>query len=230
MNSRLAVVHAVRSSHNRPIMHTIFRSERDLPALLGALGITAAGGFATLAWKTARRETSFVDGRARARTPRPRRKRAKKTAIAVGLLGKGWIAASIGLTVAAGMARRRAHGAAASIATASVASYALSTAFDHMLPHREPPPGRRSPSTPSFPSGHAMHATAVANTIAYVLTREGIVDWRLAAALGGVAGPGMGFGRLYLDRHWLTDVAAGWLAGISIAAFCSAAYEGAAAS
>lgn len=55
--------------------------------------------------------------------------------------------------------------------------------------------------------------------------REGIVDSRVAAMLGLLAGPAVGFGRLYLNRHWLTDVAAGWLAGMSVAAFSAAGYE-----
>lgn len=206
-------------------MPAAFRNELELPAALAALGFVAAAGFAALAWKTARRETSYVDGRARARTPRPRGKKARKTASAVGLLGKGWVEAPVGLTLAAYMAHRRAHRAAGWIALASLGSYALSTSFDYVLPHRAPPPGRKSPSTPSFPSGHALHATAVGNTIAYVLIREGIVNKPVAATLGALAGPALGFGRLYLDRHWLTDVAAGWLAGMSLAAFCAAGYE-----
>lgn len=131
--------------------------------------------------------------------------------------------------MAAYMAHRGARRAGASIAVASLVSYALSTSFDYLLPHRVPSAGRKSPSTPSFPSGRALQATAVGNTMAYVLIREGIVDRRLAAALGAVAGPALGFGRLYLDHHWLTDVAAGWLAGMSIAAFCASGYERSAA-
>jgi membrane-associated phospholipid phosphatase len=34
-----------------------------------------------------------------------------------------------------------------------------------------------------------------------------------------------GAGRLYLDRHWTTDVIAGLLAGVTIAAVCVFGYE-----
>jgi len=202
-----------------------FHPDNELAAGLISLGAVAAGAFAILAVKTSRRDTSYLDGRARAKVPKRKRKRTKAAAEELGRVGKGWMTTPLGLVFAGYMARRGSGSAAITIASASVLSYALSVSFDHVLQHRAPPPGRKSPTTPSFPSGHTMHLTTLASTVAYVATREGAVDWRLAAAPGLLAGPLAGVDRLYLDRHWLTDVAAGWLAGISLAAFSAAGYE-----
>ncbi|MDQ3696565.1 MAG: phosphatase PAP2 family protein, partial [Gemmatimonadota bacterium] len=66
---------------------------------------------------------------------------------------------------------------------------------------------------------------AVALTGAYVLAREGIGDPRLIVPVALALPATSGVGRMYLDRHWATDVAGGWLAGLSVAACCAALYE-----
>ena len=79
--------------------------------------------------------------------------------------------------------------------------------------------------TYAFPSGHATLAAAVCGTLAYVLWRERLLPG--AAALGaGIALPlVVGFSRVYLDMHWATDVAGGWLAGSIIACLAASCYE-----
>lgn len=130
----------------------------------------------------------------------------------------------LGFAVAAYMAGRGRRSAALTLAGVSAAAYGLAGAFDHWLPHRVPPP-RRSPLTPSYPSGHTLRSTAVMSTAAYLASRERLVDWRLALAPGAVVGPLAGLDRVYLDRHWITDVVGGWLAAISLAALSAGAYE-----
>lgn len=77
----------------------------------------------------------------------------------------------------------------------------------------------------SFPSGHATTVAALATTIAYVLTREGLVRWKIAlpAALAVVLLAGLG--RIYLDFNWATDVIGGWLVGLFVAMLAAALYE-----
>jgi membrane-associated phospholipid phosphatase len=64
---------------------------------------------------------------------------------------------------------------------------------------------------PSFPSGHAIVAFALAGIVAPYLSR----GWRIAAYVGAVA---VAFSRIYLGAHNPIDVLAGAAAGLLIAA------------
>jgi undecaprenyl-diphosphatase len=82
-------------------------------------------------------------------------------------------------------------------------------------------------SSYSFPSGHAMSATVVYITVAYLAARlQKTQAARLATLL--VAGFIVGvicFSRLYLGVHYPSDVVAGVIVGLSWAAFCMATLE-----
>ncbi|MDJ0381164.1 phosphatase PAP2 family protein [Streptomyces sp. G-G2] len=70
----------------------------------------------------------------------------------------------------------------------------------------------------AYPSGHALTATVVCGLLLWLAPRSRAVRaaaW--AAALVSVAG--VGFTRVYLGVHWLSDVAGGWLLGAALAAF-----------
>ena len=68
----------------------------------------------------------------------------------------------------------------------------------------------------SFPSGHAMGSMVVLGSLAYVVARlRG--RWRLrsatiAALLSSVVA--VGLSRVYLGVHWISDIAAGYVAGM----------------
>jgi undecaprenyl-diphosphatase len=64
---------------------------------------------------------------------------------------------------------------------------------------------------PSFPSGHAIVAFALAGIVAPYLSR----GWRIAAYAGAVA---VAFSRIYLGAHNPLDVLAGAAGGLLIAA------------
>jgi membrane-associated phospholipid phosphatase len=69
----------------------------------------------------------------------------------------------------------------------------------------------------AFPSGHtsAIFAAATAVTLT-VAERAPRATWPVALAVGTVATAG-GVARMYLDRHWATDVIAGAAVGIGTA-------------
>jgi undecaprenyl-diphosphatase len=68
-----------------------------------------------------------------------------------------------------------------------------------------------------YPSGHVTAATAIAiATAAEIDDRLSVAErtmlWTAVAALS----LSVGWSRLYLDEHWIDDVAGGWMAGIAI--------------
>ena len=65
----------------------------------------------------------------------------------------------------------------------------------------------------SFPSGHAMSATALAVAVA-ALTRDARRR-RWAIAGGALFALGVGVSRVYLGVHYPSDVLAGWCAGLA---------------
>jgi membrane-associated phospholipid phosphatase len=70
----------------------------------------------------------------------------------------------------------------------------------------------------SFPSGHASGTAAIALLAAWMLTRwlitswtGRVIAWTVAIGLAGM----IGFSRVYLGVHYVSDVVAGWLLGMT---------------
>jgi membrane-associated phospholipid phosphatase len=82
-------------------------------------------------------------------------------------------------------------------------------------------------STFSFPSGHALVSLAVYGAIALVLARRISSSGLRALLLGGTAllVVAIGFSRLYLGVHFLSDVLAGFAAGAAWLALLYVALE-----
>jgi undecaprenyl-diphosphatase len=57
----------------------------------------------------------------------------------------------------------------------------------------------------SFPSNHAMNTAAAAAFFQILYPRSGWVSWPLVMAIG--------FSRVYIGAHYLTDVVGGWVLG-----------------
>lgn len=85
--------------------------------------------------------------------------------------------------------------------------------------------GRPRPTSPfaliptsgfSFPSGHATGAAAVGLLCAWILCRWVVRPWAAQVSVWAASGAAIGligFSRLYLGVHFVTDVLAGWLLG-----------------
>jgi len=101
----------------------------------------------------------------------------------------------------------------ASAALASLADPGLKAPFRRRRP---PEMWLAKGSDSSFPSGHSMSACAVPTIVAYVLARERLISPATGVALATIPALGVGVTRLYLRKHWATDVLAGWAAGLAL--------------
>jgi undecaprenyl-diphosphatase len=68
-----------------------------------------------------------------------------------------------------------------------------------------------------FPSGHVLSVVVYFGLVAYVLAASGVGrGWRRAGtAAGAAAVVAVAFSRLYLEAHWLSDVAGGFMLGLA---------------
>jgi membrane-associated phospholipid phosphatase len=131
------------------------------------------------------------------------------------LVGAGWCA---------DLRNRRAVPLVALAATVSFALASWLNALIKALVGRSRPPHEMGlhaivgvPGSPSFPSGHAMSAFAVAAAIALLAPRLRWPVLALAALIG--------FSRVYLGVHFWLDVLAGAALGLAVALLASAAFR-----
>ncbi|MGW0362981.1 phosphatase PAP2 family protein [Streptomyces sp. NPDC002990] len=86
----------------------------------------------------------------------------------------------------------------------------------------------------AYPSGHAMTAAVVCGLLLWLLPRQpsghrdgtaaaGRWTWavRGAWAAAALSVLGVGFTRVYLGVHWMSDVIAGWLLGVALVALAT---------
>jgi undecaprenyl-diphosphatase len=193
-------------------------------SLIGAAG-GAVAAFVVLTKGVDTHKTKALDARARRQFPKRRRPATRKAAELVQPLGKWFGQVPMGLGVSAMLWRANRRSGALSIAGASATAASLAWLLEQTMTPRMPPPGRHSPTEPAFPSGHALQTSALALTTAYVLSREGIVNGATSVPLATILPLSAGLVKLYLDKHWFTDVLGGYLLGATIAASAAAAFE-----
>jgi membrane-associated phospholipid phosphatase len=205
---------------------------RAIARRVQGLGLTLAGGLLLLAlsvWAFAAIADEMADGEtaydqsvanwlhARATDP------LTEFFEAVTTLGNGVVLAGV-TVVAAYLLLRRGHRREAllvglAFVGAEILSYALKLGFRRDRPFFTDP--LASESTFSFPSGHSTVSLAVYGALAVVLARR----LRGSAEIACLAGAAalillIGFSRLYLGVHYLTDVLAGFAAGTAWLAAC----------
>ncbi|NMO13868.1 phosphatase PAP2 family protein [Pyxidicoccus fallax] len=198
---------------------------RPTPLIPTALATGTGLAFAALARVVHRRPDNPVDEKARDEVLESTNGTVQEAHKYLKRPGKWYVLVPSAVAASALLARVRGWVAGVPVALASVLAAAVAEGSEAWLPSRPPPPRRNDPEEPSFPSGHTLQPTALSLTAAYVLSREGLVRPQVAAPVALAVPLVFGFIQLPGDRHWFTDVAGGWLAGLSVAAACVAVYE-----
>ena len=128
---------------------------------------------------------------------------------ALAVLGSAWAGPIWTLGIVAVFWRWIGWRPAALVAVA--ASVALATVVIKTLVDRPRPPGALL-TDPGFPSGHTAYATAVLGVTAIILLAHRRGWWAALCALVIVL---MGPSRVAIEAHWASDVAGGYLLGIT---------------
>ncbi|HEX8618401.1 MAG TPA: phosphatase PAP2 family protein [Thermoanaerobaculia bacterium] len=187
----------------------------------------SAAGFWLLARAVARRKTAPVDHEMHERIAVDEDHPVRDVAERVAPIGKWWTYVPVATLAAGYVALKAEHQAgAAAIVSAAVAAALINKRFDDLLDQPPAPPGRDTPDHPVFPSGHAFGTSAVALTAAYVLSREELaaayVVFPIALTLPVISATA----RLMEEKHWISDIAGGLLAAITLTSISLAVYEG----
>jgi undecaprenyl-diphosphatase len=110
-------------------------------------------------------------------------------------------------------------------AGAAVLNYLMKVSFGRPRPENADP--LLFASSLSFPSGHAMATIVLSGVGAYLVARL-VSSWRRRAVLVALllSWPVLiGFSRLYLGVHYVSDVVAGYAAGVAWVAVCVSGVE-----
>ena len=139
----------------------------------------------------------------------------------VTLLSIPILVVSMTTALALWLRREKRPAAARAVMLTPVVAAVAAEVLTRWLALRNPPHAGDSPhgevKDPSFPSGHTIGVTAEGLSIAYILLHEDLGPPAAVAAL--IAWPVVvGATRVYRDRHWLSDVVGGWIAGAGVAA------------
>ena len=134
---------------------------------------------------------------------------------AIADIGSPAVSAALALVVCVLLYRRHAVADALLVALALAGAEILNVALKLAFHRPRPEVAFVRLDTYSFPSGHAMIATAVYGAFAYLACRRTTTLTRSLVAVGAAAVivAVIGFSRLYLGVHYLSDVLGGIAAG-----------------
>jgi undecaprenyl-diphosphatase len=141
---------------------------------------------------------------------------------AITRLGDENVVFSVASIAALLLACRRSWRTALILLTVALTAYWLTSGTKWLIPRKRPDlpnPIVEIPASRSFPSGHALNSAAVYMSIALLATRRAssrllsiVLIWSTFGLILLI-----GFTRMYLCVHWLSDVLAGFAAGLGLA-------------
>ncbi|MDB4916100.1 MAG: phosphoesterase PA-phosphatase related [Gemmatimonadetes bacterium] len=194
----------------------------------GALAVLIATStlLAFVAEKVRRGETKAFDQSAREAMQRQRTAALDATARPITVLSLPVVVVGATATLVWWLQRNERTNAARTVAGVPIVAAIVGQGFTMFFPQQTPPDATSSGAAheASFPSGHTTGVTAEALSIAFVLQRERLASPAVIAAL--LAWPVVvGVSRIYRDRHWTSDILAGWMAGTAVAAGAALFHE-----
>jgi membrane-associated phospholipid phosphatase len=199
---------------------------RQHTLVLAGAGAASVALLATLVARLDVDEQWAIDHRMRTAFRARRSPRTRRALDAAGRIGTVAVYGPVTVLALASVARerglRRSMPIAAAVGGAVVLGFALKQLVRRPRPTSENGPAN---SHPSFPSGHASRATALAAMLGYVAVRERVGSPMVATALATAVAVATGVSRAYADAHWTTDVIGGWATGISAMAAAALLYE-----
>jgi len=206
----------VTRSGSRSHEHPLLGVPRRDAVTTAVLALLTAALFVAMAFHGARSAVQRVDDRWLRLMLDVRSGPLTAVAKVFNVLGLVYVIWPVRLVVATYLAVRRRWWHLAAFVSAVVLSEAAIGTLKSLYDRPRPPHPLVEVSGGSFPSGHALAASATVVAIVIALLPEGPRRywWGAAAAVFSLA---MGLSRTYLAAHWLSDSVGGVLLGTSIA-------------
>lgn len=150
-----------------------------------------------------------------------------KIAIAATTLGEPALLFALSMIMSAVLLLRRQWIDAIALAVAAAGGTGLNFWLKHLFARDRPALWERIVEVDfySFPSGHAMISLIVYGFLGYWFARHYPSRWKSIASFTTILIFAIGFSRLYLGVHWLTDIVAGYAAGLVWLIACLLAME-----